>query len=673
MKTKRLALALILSMFLSVSSSGAASGNQIAPLQRVTPEVAGGREQRLISTKATAVPSRSGPINTPEFEAFLDAYFSEQMHALHIPGATFVLVKDGEIIFAKGYGYADLENQVPYDPDQTLFWAASVAKIFSVVGVLQLYERGMIGLDDDVNQYLVDFQIPDDYSQPVTFRHLLTHTDGFEARIIGDAARIPADVVDLRKVVEDNLPSRVVPPGKFLTYGNYGTNLAGVLIEDISGLPFADYMESNIFQPLEMQRTTFEQTLPSEWVSNLAVGYGYSAGVYDPKPFVYVTSLPQGGGRSTAIDMAHFMIALLQGGQFKEARVLSDDTLHLMFKKQFSAHTSLGGVTCGLFEILLNDQRLLIRDGDGWGFRSRMVLIPDQNLGFFVNYNNEDTDSLREDLVNRFLDYYDPLAIQETITPMARSKDQVEQYTGIYRPLQADESTFFKIALLFAQQIRITDGGDGTLLVAPVGMGDNYGGFEWESRWVETEPLYFQRVDGHGNLAFGRAEDRGVEYLFSGQKYHGTYRKIAWYEMPDLHFAILGTSACLFLLTLVIWSFQAWLKRRRGAQLPSSRHRLARWLAGTVCALHLVFIGLITSVMGNFVDVIYGVPPLLRIALVFPLIAAPLTITQLVVAVVALRGKYWSAWGRAYYTLLTVIVLVFTWWLHYWNLLGFRF
>jgi len=344
-----------------------------------------------------------------------------------------------------------------------------------------------------------------------------------------------------------------------------------------------------------------------------------------------------------------------------------------MFQQQFSAHPSLGGITYGLFEIFMNDRRLLIRDGDGWGFRSRMVLIPDQNLGFFVNYNNEDADVLREDLVCQFLDHYFPASAQEPPTPKADFKDRAGQFTGIYRPLQADETTFFKIALLFAQQIQVTDGKDGTLLVSPVGMGDNYGGFEGESRWVETEPLFFQRIDGQGNLAFDRDDSGRIAYLFSGQKYHGTYRKIAWYETPGLHFAILSVSAFFFLGTLILWPVETWHKRRRGVAGPSTWPRLARWLAGTVCALHLVFIVVITVVMGNFVDIIYGVPPLLRIALVLPLLAAVLTTAQMIMTVQAWRKRYGSTWKRTYYTLLTVIVLAFTWWLDYWNLLGFRY
>jgi CubicO group peptidase (beta-lactamase class C family) len=628
---------------------------------------------QLSSAPLESYSLRSGAGDSQEVAAFFDEYFAGNLSRFHVPGATVAVVKDGEIIFSNGYGYADIEKQIPYDPDETVFWAASIAKIFSVVGVLQLYEQGLIHLDDDVNQYLDRFQIPEDDHPPITFRHLLTHTDGFEARIIGDAAKTPAGLRPLHTVVQDNLPERVAPPGEFLTYGNYGTNLAGVLVEGISGTPFNTYIDENIFQPLDMHRTTFEQVLPSEWISDLAVGYGYNDGVYDPKPFVYVNSLPQGGGRSTGIDMAHLMIALLGGGRYGNEPILGEDSIQLMFQQQFTSHPSLGGITCGLFEVFRNGQRLLIRDGDGWGFRSRMVLIPDQSMGFFVNYNNEDADTLREDLVSKFLDHYYPVNEQDPPTSPADFQNQADQFAGIYRPLQADETTFFKIALLFAQQIQVTNDLDGILQVTPVGMGDNYGGFEGTSRWAETEPLFFQRIDGEGYLAFGR-DDRGrIAYLFSGQKYHGTYRKIAWYETPGLHFFLLIVSALLFIGTLIAWSIEAWIKRRRGASEVSTLLGRARWLAGIICALHLAFIVCITVVMGNFVEVIYGVPTLLRVSLVLPLLAVMLTVGQLVCTVLAWKDRTWSNWGRAYYTVLTLITLAFTWWLYHWNLLGFHY
>jgi CubicO group peptidase (beta-lactamase class C family) len=647
-------------------------------------------DQALSMPEATLDPSDGGNIqlssaplesyrlgfgagDSQEVAAFFDEYFAENLSHFHVPGATVAVVKDGEVLFSNGYGYADIEKQIPYTPDETIFWAASIAKIFSVVGVLQLKEQGLLHLDDDVNPYLDSYQIPEDDHPPITFRHLLTHTDGFEARIIGDAVKTPADLRPLAMVVQDNLPERFAPPGQFLTYGNYAINLAGLLIEDISGEPFSEYMDRHIFQLLEMRKTTFEQVLPSEWILDLAVGYGYNDGIYDPKPFVYVNSLPQGGGRSTAKDMAQFMIALLQGGRYGDVRILNDDATHLMFQQQFSVHPSMGGITCGLFEIFRNDQRLLIRDGDGWGFRSRMVLIPEQNLGFFVNYNNEDADTLREDLVSKFLDHYYPVPKQELQAPLATFHDSTDQFAGIYRPLQADETTFFKIALLFAQQIQVTNDLDGSLHVTPVGMGDNYGGFEGTSHWAETEPLFFRRIDGEGDLAFGRDDRGGIACLFSGQKYHGTYRKIAWYETPGLHFFLLIASALLFLGTLIAWPIEAWFKRRRGDSEFSTLLGRARWLAGIICALHLAFIASITVVMGNFVEVIYGVPTLLQVSLVLPLLAVILTIGQCVLTVLIWRDRYGSIWVRVYYTLLTMIVLAFTWWLYHWNLLGFHY
>jgi CubicO group peptidase (beta-lactamase class C family) len=660
MKAKQLFLALTLCIFvLSVSSYTTASEEQLV--------------SRLISNQATAVIPQSGPTDPWELEAFLDEYFTEQMSTLHIPGIAFVLVKDGEVFFAKGYGYADLENRVPYEPGETVFWAASVAKAVTAVGILQLYERGLIDLDDDVNQHLEDFHIPNNCPKPVTFAHLLTHTDGFEARIGGDAARTASEIRPLREVVQQYRPAQVAEPGRFLTYGNFATNLAGVLIEDVSGLPFARYMDVNIFHPLGMNRTTFEQVLPPAWSPDLAVGYRHHDGVYEPQPYVYANLLPQGGLRSTATDMARFMIAILQGGNDAGYRILNGPTIGLMFQQQFSSHPRLAGITYGLFELFRNDRRLLIRDGDGWGFRSRIVLMPEQNLGFFVNYNNEEADVLRDDLVSQFLNHYYPVLGQAPSMVSADFQEQADQYAGVYTPLQWDQTTFTKIALLFAYQVRVTANDDGTLTIA--GIGDAYGGFEDTSRWREVEPRFFQRADGDGYVAFGRDDQGKIAYLFSGQGYHGAYAKLAWYETPALHLTMLAVSALLFLATLIAWPVSAWIHSRRdkSAGVSSILSRLARWLAAAICTLDILFIIGIALVTANPFELVYGIPPLLHVTLVLALLAVVMMVGLPVFTVLAWKDGYWSFLGRVHYTLLTVIALAFTWWLDYWNLLGFRY
>ena len=126
-----------------------------------------------------------GPIDPADLEIFLDEFFDQNMEKLNIPGAAVVVVKDCKILFIEGYGFADIEQQIPVDPAQTIMRLASTSKLFTATAAMQLVEQGLLDLDADVNQYLAGVQLPDDPSGPVTLRQLLTHTAGFEDRVIG--------------------------------------------------------------------------------------------------------------------------------------------------------------------------------------------------------------------------------------------------------------------------------------------------------------------------------------------------------------------------------------------------------------------------------------------------------------------------------------------------------
>src|SRR3989304_5724684 len=123
-----------------------------------------------------------GPTDPREMEAFLDDFITAQLEEDHIPGATVSVVKDGELFFSKGYGFADLETQRPVTADQPLFGIGSASKLFVWTAVMQLAEQGKVDLNADINTYLKDFQVPATYDQPITLAHLLTHTAGFEER-----------------------------------------------------------------------------------------------------------------------------------------------------------------------------------------------------------------------------------------------------------------------------------------------------------------------------------------------------------------------------------------------------------------------------------------------------------------------------------------------------------
>jgi len=146
------------------------------------------------------------PLDAKDVESFLDKFFPEQMVKLHFPGAVFVLVKDGKVRFAKGYGYADLQNKRPVSPDRTAFRVASVSKLFTATAVMQLWEKRKINLNDDVNRYLKSFHLPNNYPKPVAIHDLLTHTGGFDEQFIGKAARTPSEIISLGPYLARRMP-----------------------------------------------------------------------------------------------------------------------------------------------------------------------------------------------------------------------------------------------------------------------------------------------------------------------------------------------------------------------------------------------------------------------------------------------------------------------------------
>ncbi len=195
--------------------------------------------------------------NPQELETWLDEFMAEQRSKLHIPGVTFSLVQNSELFFAKGYGYADLEQQIPVIADRTLFCVGGISKLFTATAIMQLEESGLLNLDDDVNKYLPDFQIENNYPQPVTIANLLTHTAGFDNRSIGMGALETSDVIPLGEHLAARMPGRVRSPGEVIIGCNYSYGLLGYIVELVTGVPFSQYIDENILQPLEMNHSTY--------------------------------------------------------------------------------------------------------------------------------------------------------------------------------------------------------------------------------------------------------------------------------------------------------------------------------------------------------------------------------------------------------------------------------
>jgi CubicO group peptidase (beta-lactamase class C family) len=230
-------------------------------------------------TANVSVPPRgdaSHELTHSDVEEFFDLLIKDQLAREDIAGAIVGVVKDGQVVIAKGYGYADVEKRVPATGDASLFRIGSISKLITWTAAMQLVEQKKLSLDEDVNTYL-DFKIPTGFGKPITLRNLMTHTAGFEDtwRDLGVAE--PQQLIPLETYVKTHMPKRIYPPGEVSAYSNYGATLAGYLVQRVSGETFEAYTSENIFHPLAMNRTTFAQPPSADLASLVSKGYGLAS------------------------------------------------------------------------------------------------------------------------------------------------------------------------------------------------------------------------------------------------------------------------------------------------------------------------------------------------------------------------------------------------------------
>ena len=345
--------------------------------------------------------------DTNEMESFFDSFMEENLAELNIPGAALVVVQDGEIILSKGYGFADVDAQIPVDPAETVFRVGSVSKLFTATAVMQLVEQGKLELNADVNTYLKDFKIPDTYPEPITLAHLLTHSAGFKSEMTF-AGPSQKKLAPLNEYVIERMPRRVHPPGTVGSYSNYSISLAGHIVAQVSGMSWEEYIEEKILKPLEMFHSTARQPLPDNLAADLSAGCTYTDKTYEAVDFEYLSHAPAASMSSTAIDMAHFMIAHLQGGQYKNKHMLKKSTIENMYQQHFTRDPKKNGMGYGFFIMDKNNQNIVGPSGVTRTFHSLMWLLPEHKAGVFISVNTAGGQSVHRFLFRVFTDYYFP-------------------------------------------------------------------------------------------------------------------------------------------------------------------------------------------------------------------------------------------------------------------------
>lgn len=631
------------------------------------------QEDQVAAAEQPAAPAQRGPADAAELTAFLDNLLAQQLAENHIAGAAVAVVKDGQVLVTKGYGYADVENGIPVDPQETMFYIGSVGKFFTWTAVMQLVEQGKLDLDADINTYL-DFRIPDTYPQPITLKHLLTHTPGFEDRFFENLSLDAADVLPEREWLMTHMPARVRPPGDVAAYSNYGTQLAGYIVARAAGQSYMAYIQEHILDPLGMERSTAYSPLPPELRGYLAAGYQTVDGAFQRGPELIGTPAmaPAGAHAASAADMARFMIAHLPAGQRDadpaQERILSDAMVWQMHQTLYAPDPRLRGTAFGLFDISDNGRYTIGHDGDSLGYKALLLLLPDENLGIFVVYNGEEADVLTRQhfgFQRAFFDhYYTPPAVAP-IQPPAHFAGRARRFEGTYQVARGSYTTFEKAATLMGR-FKVRDSGHGTLLVdTPWG--------EWS--YVEVEPLYFRQEDGSSSLLFRENGKGRITHMFMDLAPQFGMEKLSWYETTAFQLGLVAACILIFLSAIAVAVIRLFRNRRKGGapEAASGGERAAVWLLVGICVLNLLFVAGLALWGGEIMAPLFGVSLPVKIVLGLGVVSAALTAVALVYTVLAWTKQVGSMGGRAYYTLVTVAAVAFVWVLYFWNLLGWQF
>jgi CubicO group peptidase (beta-lactamase class C family) len=526
---------------------------------------------------ANAAPS----LNADDLGAFLDGIVPQELARENIAGAVVSVVKDGKVLFAKGYGYSDVKKKTPVSPTDTLFRPGSISKLFTWTAVMQLVEQGKLDLDRDVNDYL-DFKIPPTYPKPITLRNIMTHTAGFEETaqelFVGSAKDLKPHGTYLR----EHLPERIFPPGTTPAYSNYGATLAGYIVQRVSGEDFFDYIDEHILKPLGMTHTTFRQPLPESLKPMMSEGYSLAT---DPaKHFEYVEAAPAGSASATAMDMTHFMLAHLQEGRYEGAQILRPVTVQLMHSRQFENLPTMNAMCLGFYEETRNGHRIIGHGGDTEYFHSDLHLIPDENIGFFVSYNSAGKGEIRprEALWHAFLDRYFPIHLTE-IPQLATAAKDANAVTGHYLWSRRADTTILRI-LSITGEAKVYRNDDGTISVNELkemsGVPIKFG---------EIGPMLFRNVNGQEQLGFKRDYSGkivgAIDFPFM------LLQRASSWDNSALQLPLIVGSLSILVLTIFLWPIMAGLRWHYAKSLSlTSEQRRLRLLVRLSCIALVAFV-----------------------------------------------------------------------------------
>jgi len=613
------------------------------------------------------------PLDAPTLEAFIDGSVKTAMEDQHLPGVTVAVVQNGQLVLAKGYGLARTDPPQPVVADQTLFRIGSISKTFTFTGVMQLVELGRLDLNADIGPVISNVKIEDSYG-PITMIDLMTHSAGFEDAYLGFfyADSLETDLA-ATEFLNRYAPHRVRPPGEQIVYSNFGVDLAGGVIESISGENFADYMDANIFKPLGMARSSFRdypnQTadgyLDPELEAQRAIGYRWADGkfvAYD-RFFMHRAQYPAGSVSATATDMAIFMLAHLNGGAIDGKRILAAKTTAQMHTRLRANAEGISGNAYGFWSGQIRGYRTIEHGGAVLGFLSDMVLVPELGLGIFVSTNGDSGRGFVTSLSRRVIENFYPVP-ESQLKPDPSFAKQRAVYGGRYLSNRRGYKIVDKLAVLGAEvTVNVSDEG---YLVTTSPRGSK--------RWLPVGDQVFENVDDGSRMAFEVDQSGIATRLYTAYGATVADRVGLLGSSQFFYFYVVTGSTLAFALASL---FGFWL--RRGQRLKQTgSEKLAALGVGITSLVWLLFFATFAVLWSGA----FAVQPEILVRYPTPLawathlsatVVATLAIAGLLGLLPVWRDANWPVWRRLRHTVVVLTGLVMVLVLNDWNILGFRY
>jgi CubicO group peptidase (beta-lactamase class C family) len=640
-----------------------------------------GQEQKPAAAKSPSVAAKSPPasaaaaaahgqeLTAADLSAFLDGLVPQQIEKGDIAGAVVTVVKDGKVLFEKGYGYSDAEKKTPVSPQDTLFRPGSISKTFTWTAVMQQVEQGKLNLDADVNQY-IDFKIPPTFGKPTTLRDIMTHRSGFEETIKDLFVGEEKELTPMSRYLPSHLPKEIFAPGTIPAYSNYATTVAAYAVQRVSGQDFNDYLDEHFFKPLNMTRATFRQPLPESLKPFMSNGYDLGSG--KPQHFEWVEVAPAGSLSASAESMAHWMIMHLQNGRYGDVQILKPETAIQMHARQKGWPANMNAMCLGFYEQNLNGHRVISHGGDTELFHSDLFLILDSNVGLFVSYNSggrPQHGDARGDLYIKFMDRYFPAPPANEPT-LATAKEDAQGVAGSYKISRRFETNILAVTTVLGQAKIVANPKDNTIYLDGLFKKEN----GQPRHFREIAPMLFKSVDGPEKMALVKDKD-GHRLLYIDYPFMVFQEVDATLDGQTLNYVVMGLGIGVVVLTILFWPVSAILRKhyKQSLMLDTTARKWRRW-AKIVCIVDIIYlIGFLwIFTLLQKLELGSGGDFKLHLLQVIGILGGIGALITVIVAIKSWADSTQWVWYKIWNTLLAVGCVGFFWFLVHWHLLNFN-